>query len=168
MKKTVFAVSLVILLCALFVKPDVLPKVVSSAETAQSTRVHAAWKQQARQSGDVRTLEEGVYYTQTPDSNIVPLGTHFAFVNNEVIVYFKDGTSLEKKKAVFQDLNAEVIGYTDILNKYQLRLPEEKSFSGRDEAIMMMVLSEQEICSMSWARNALVSVFSRLRTFTFF
>ena len=37
-----------------------------------------------------------------------------------------------------------------------------------DEEIMMMVLSEQEICSMSWERNALVSVFSRLRTFTFF
>ena len=129
MKKTVFAVVFVVLLCALFVKPDILPQVVSSAETAQSTRVHAAWKQQAQQSGDVETLEEDVYYSQTPDSNIIPLGSHFAYVNNEVIIYFKDDTPLAKKQNVFQKLNAVVIGYTDILNKYQLRLPEEKSFT---------------------------------------
>ena len=129
MKKTILGLSLVFLLCAALIKPDIFPKLVSSVETVKETRVHTTWKQDAEQAGDVRAFEDSVYYTQTPQAQIVSLSDSFAYINNEVIVYFKDGTSIAKKQSVLDSIQARVIGYTDILNQYQLQLPEEKSFS---------------------------------------
>ena len=129
MKKTVLGISFVVFLCALFIKPDIFPQLVSSMDTAKETRVHTTWKQEAEQSGDVCSYEDSVYYTQTTQTQIIPLSEHFAYINNEVIVYFKDGTPLAKKEALIDSVQANVIGYTGILNQYQLQLPEEKTLA---------------------------------------
>lgn len=130
MKKTVLLLSLVFLLCALFVKPDCLPQMIRSAETARVTKANAEWKTTAENSGaDVRAFDNDLFYTETPAENMVKVGNVFAYANNELIVFFKDGTSLREKQSVFDSLNAKVIGCISVIHKYQLQLPQAKTFS---------------------------------------
>jgi subtilisin family serine protease len=114
MKKTVLSSLLIVLLCALVVKPAIPPQTLSAAPQAAVPD---------------RTDSE-IYYTETPESHIAQLGNAIGYADNELIVYFKDGATEKQKQALFTSLGAEVIGHTEIMNKYQLRLPETKTYAG--------------------------------------
>lgn len=137
MKRNAFFLTIVIILCVVFVCPLNLPQLVSEVRTAKEANTHAAWKTEAAKSGaSLYSYEDNLYYAQTPEENIIPIGKSLAFVNNEVIIYFKDGTSVEKKQELIDALDAQVVGCAAILNKYQLRLSDKKSF-----------LSLQKLCT---------------------
>ena len=126
MKKAIALVLLLTMVFALCLKPVSIPQMMRSA---QDNRAHTQWRENARSSKtDVHFFDDGLYYAETDPKNIVTFADNIAYVNNEVIVYFKDDTTASEKQSVFDTLGASVVGYTDILNKYQLQLPEEKSF----------------------------------------
>lgn len=126
MKKTIASLLLLTMLFALCLKPASLPEAVRAV---QQTRAHTEWRTDALASDhDVFVFDDGLFYSESDAENIVKLTDHFAYVNNEVIVYFADGVPVSQKKALFDSVGAEVVGVTDILNKYQLRLPKEKDF----------------------------------------
>ena len=130
MKKTAFFLSGIFLLWALFIKPDNLPNLIRAAETASETRTHAAWKSAAVENGaDLCSYEDNIYFAQTSEENIIPIGDWFAYVNNEVLIYFQDGTDIREKQALMDSIGAQVVGYTDVVNQYQLRLSQQKSLA---------------------------------------
>ncbi len=126
MKKTVAALLLLTLLFALCLKPASLPQAIRAA---RETKAHTEWLESA-QSADcgVRVFDDELYYSESDPENIVELSDHVAYVNNEVIVYFADDTTLAQKTKLFDSVGAQVVGYTDVLNKYQLRLPQSRDF----------------------------------------
>ena len=126
MKKTVAVLLLLTMLCALCIKPISLPQAMRSA---QDVRAHTQWRENAQNTqSDMCYFDDGLYYAETDPKNIVNITDSIAYVNNELIVYFKDGVSASAKRGVFDSIGASVVGYTEILNKYQLQLPEEKNF----------------------------------------
>ncbi|MBQ7543037.1 MAG: S8 family serine peptidase [Clostridia bacterium] len=126
MKKTIASVLLLTMLCALCIRPVSLPQALRSM---QETRAHTQWRETANKTGnDVRVYDDGLYYSETDPKNIVNLTDHMAYVDNEVILYFKDDVTAAQKQKLFDSLGASVIGFTDILNKYQLHLPSQKDF----------------------------------------
>ena len=126
MKRTIASLLLLTLLFALCLKPASLPQAI---QAAQQTRAHTEWRTNAQSAdNDVRIFDDELYYTESEPENIVKLTDNIAFVNNEVIVYFSDDATLGQKKALFDSVGAQVVGHTDVLNKYQLRLPQEKDF----------------------------------------
>ena len=126
MKKTIALLLALTMLFALCLRPASLPQMFRAA---QETRAHTEWKKNAQAAGnDICAFDDGLYYSETEPENIVNLTEHLAYVNNEVIVYFSDDTTIAQKQAVFDSVGAQVVGHTDVLNKYQLRLPLEKSF----------------------------------------
>ena len=126
MKKTIAVLLLLTMVFALCLKPVSIPQILRSA---QENKAHTQWRESARNAdADVYFYDDGLYYAQTDPKNIVSFTDNFAYVNNEMIVYFKEDTSASEKQSVFDSLGATVVGYTDILNKYQLQLPEEKNF----------------------------------------
>ena len=127
MKKTIASLLLLTMLFALCLRPASLPQTIRAA---QETKAHTQWRTQAQRSGnDVCMFDDGLYYSESDPENIVQLAGQIAYVNNEVIVYFADDTTVGEKKALFESIGAQVVGCTDILNKYQLRLPQEKDFA---------------------------------------
>ena len=48
--------------------------------------------------------------------------TGASYVNNIVIVYFKDGTTDSEKQSVVDELNGEVVGQLDYANQYQIQV----------------------------------------------
>ena len=126
MKKTIAAVLLLTMLLALCLRPVTLPQAIRAL---QETRAHTEWRTKAQSAdNDVRFFDDELYYSESKPENIVGLTDHVAFVNNEVIVYFADDATIAQKTALFDSVGAQVVGYTDVLNKYQLRLPQEKDF----------------------------------------
>lgn len=126
MKKTIAFLLLLTMLLAVCIKPVSLPQMI---RTAQETKAHTEWRTDAQGDGnDVRIFDDDLYYSESDPKNIVSLTENTAYVNNEVIVYFADDATIEQKKVLFDSLGAQVVGCTDVLNKYQLRLPEEKDF----------------------------------------
>ena len=49
--------------------------------------------------------------------------TGASYVNNIVIVYFKDGTTDSEKQSVVDELNGEVVGQLDYANQVQIQVP---------------------------------------------
>lgn len=125
MKKSIAFLLLLTMLCTLSLHPIPLPQLLLSM---QEIRVHKNWRESATQKNDVHIFEDGLYYSETDPKNIMNLSDHAAYVNNEIIVFFKDAVSVREKQSLFDSLNASVIGCADILNKYQLLLPDEKNF----------------------------------------
>ena len=126
MKKTIASLLLLTMLCALCIKPVSLPQAVRAL---QSDKAHAQWLEDAQDAEtDVCVFDDALYYAETDPQHIVSMTDHIAYVNNEVVVYFKDGATVAQKQKLFDSLGAKVIGCTEILNKYQLRLPDEKNF----------------------------------------
>lgn len=126
MKKTIACLLLLTMLFAVCLKPVSLPQTI---QTAQTTKAHEQWRTDALSGdNDVRIFDDDLYYSESDPKNIINLTDHTAYVNNEVIVYFADDTTVGQKKALFDSLGAQVVGCADVLNKYQLRLPQEKDF----------------------------------------
>ena len=126
MKRTIAALLLLTMLFAICLRPASLPQAIRAA---QETKAHTEWRENAQSAdNDVRVFDDALYYSESEPENIVKLSDHVAYVNNEVIVYFADDATLAQKTALFDAVGAQVVGYTDVLNKYQLRLSEEKDF----------------------------------------
>lgn len=115
MKKNVLYIGLIFLLCALFVMPANLTRVLPAAQKNVSPP-------------DLTDSE--LYYTETPESHIATLGDSVGYADNELIIFFKDGATERQKQSLFDALQAKVIGHTEVLNKYQLQLPQAKSYAG--------------------------------------
>ena len=126
MKRTIASLLLLTMLFALCLKPASLPQAIRAA---QETKAHAEWLTNAQSDeNDVCIFDEDLYYSESDPDSIVKLTEQIAYVNNEVIVYFSDDVTISEKKALFDSVGAQVVGHTDILNKYQLRLPQAKDF----------------------------------------
>ena len=126
MKKTIAALLLLTILFAICLRPASLPQAIRAA---QETKAYTEWRANAQSADvDVRVFDDALYYAESDPEHIVKMSDHVAYVNNEVIVYFADDATLARKTALFDSVGAQVVGYTDVLNKYQLRLPQEKDF----------------------------------------
>ena len=126
MKKTIAVLLLLTMLFTLCIKPASLPQMIRAA---QEEKAHNEWRTIAQEGeNDVRVFGDGLYYSESDPENIVRLTDQIAFVNNEVIVYFSDDVTLAQKKELFDSVGAQVVGCTDVLNKYQLRLPQQEDF----------------------------------------
>lgn len=112
MRKTILPILLVILLCAGIIHP-----VIVSTDKKDSNPIAAQ-------------ADDELYFTETPQEHIASFGESLGYADNELIVYFKDNATQAQKQSVFDTLGAHVIGHTSIINKYQLQLPEKKSFAG--------------------------------------
>ncbi len=62
------------------------------------------------------------YYHKTQENNIVKISDGCGYVNDEILIFFKDGTPLKRKLEIVRSVDASIVGYLGILNRYQLHI----------------------------------------------
>lgn len=65
--------------------------------------------------------DEGIYYKEiTDESEIVFNSDGLPYVRNQILVMADDSVSFQQMSDIAHNMNAEIVGYIDIINKYQI------------------------------------------------
>lgn len=124
--RSTFALFLAVVMCALVMKPLEWRSVASVLATKQENKVHDAWKAEAGNTNvNLFCVDDNLYYTEPDAEDIVHLTDNLGYVNNELLIFFNEGTTVQEKQNVFESIGATVIGYTDVINQYQLRVQKQ-------------------------------------------
>ncbi|MCR5485575.1 MAG: S8 family serine peptidase [Clostridiales bacterium] len=152
--KTALCLFLVLVLSLFALRPDAIEKsivtlkreIAQSAERAKTTspdllkqvedptEINAIAEIKSMSVGkDGVTLSdtgENDFYREASPDEIVSLtdSDDIGFVPDEILVMFYPGVPFIKKLSLINEIGGTVTGYTAILNKYQIKLSEEKSF----------------------------------------
>lgn len=65
---------------------------------------------------------KGDYHRVAEEKSIVNISEDCGYVNDEILVFFKDGTPFFSKLEIVKSIDAVMVGYLGILNRYQLRI----------------------------------------------
>lgn len=68
-----------------------------------------------------KSYSDDIYYKSVTSKNeVVYDDIGFAYVRNQILLMADDNISFQEMSNIANDLNAEIVGYIDILNKYQI------------------------------------------------
>lgn len=71
---------------------------------------------------------ETLYY-EAEKENVIKICEGLSFVNNELIVFFKNGATDSEKQKVFSSVDGKVVGFCETVNEYQLQVKENDIYS---------------------------------------
>ncbi|MBD5145232.1 MAG: S8 family serine peptidase [Ruminococcus sp.] len=69
----------------------------------------------------IEIFDTGIYYKEvTNEGEIVYNSDGLSYVKNQVLIMANDNISFDEMSSVVNDINADIVGYIDYLNKYQI------------------------------------------------
>ena len=133
---------------------------------AFETETHAQLKQAALKADKQNIVDAGGedFFRDTVATSVSPLSENVGYVADEVLILFEDGVSIFDKLSLINEIGGSVVGYTAILNQYQVKV-EARSFEAlnalcekltqRDDVAlaacnMAFICSETEVPNDPW------------------
>ena len=92
----------------------------------EELETHAQMKADALRAEGVNIKEStgGDYFREPSTGDITALSDGVGYVDDELIIMFEYGAPLSSKLSVLKDIGGRVVGFSAILNKYQVKIRE--------------------------------------------
>lgn len=89
----------------------------------EEIETHAQMKADALKAEglNIKDAGGGDYFRESLAGDITPISDGVGFVADELIIMFEYGTPLSAKLSTIKDIDGRVVGYSAILNKYQVK-----------------------------------------------
>lgn len=68
------------------------------------------------------TPDDGDFFDEPQVESLTKVSDNFGYINNEILVFFENGTPFLKKLEIAKSIGANITGYLGILNRYQFRV----------------------------------------------